>query len=72
MLETNKVILSFFELATSFMIVACVSPLQNAGIVDMIKSCTGDITLAIGDGELQWLSISVGIWGRTHPHKTSL
>jgi len=53
MLETNKVILSFFELATSFMIVACVSPLQNAGIVDMIKSCTGDITLAIGDGELQ-------------------
>ena len=29
-----------------------VAPLQKAGIVDLIKSRTNDMTLAIGDGEL--------------------
>lgn len=29
-----------------------VAPLQKAGIVDLIKSRTDDMTLAIGDGEL--------------------
>jgi hypothetical protein len=29
-----------------------VAPLQKAGIVDLIKSRTDDMTLAIGDGKL--------------------
>jgi len=41
-------------LATSCKVVICcrVAPLQKAGIVDMIKSRTSDMTLAIGDGEI--------------------
>lgn len=35
------------------MVLCCrVAPLQKAGIVDLIKSRTDDMTLAIGDGEL--------------------
>lgn len=43
-----------FDLATSCKVVLCcrVAPLQKAGIVDLIKSRTDDMTLAIGDGEL--------------------
>lgn len=43
-----------FDLATSCRVVLCcrVAPLQKAGIVDLIKSRTDDMTLAIGDGEL--------------------
>lgn len=54
-------ILSFlfqlFDLATSCRVVLCcrVAPLQKAGIVDMIKSRTSDMTLAIGDGEVSFL-----------------
>lgn len=42
-----------FDLATSCRVVICcrVAPLQKAGIVDLIKSRTDDMTLAIGDGE---------------------
>lgn len=42
-----------FNLATSCKVVICcrVAPLQKAGIVDLIKSRTDDMTLAIGDGE---------------------
>jgi phospholipid-transporting ATPase len=43
-----------FDLATSCKVVICcrVAPLQKAGIVDLIKSRTSDMTLAIGDGEI--------------------
>jgi magnesium-transporting ATPase (P-type) len=43
-----------FDLATSCKVVICcrVAPLQKAGIVDLIKSKTSDMTLAIGDGEM--------------------
>lgn len=43
-----------FDLATSCRVVLCcrVAPLQKAGIVDLIKCRTDDLTLAIGDGEL--------------------
>lgn len=46
--------LQLFELATSCSVVLCcrVAPLQKAGIVDLIKSRTDDMTLAIGDGML--------------------
>lgn len=42
-----------FDLATSCRVVLCcrVAPLQKAGIVDLIKTRTDDMTLAIGDGE---------------------
>lgn len=48
------IILQLFDLATSCWVVLCcrVAPLQKAGIVDLIKSRTNDMTLAIGDGEL--------------------
>ncbi|CAI8617135.1 unnamed protein product [Vicia faba] len=41
-----------FDLAISCKVVLCcrVAPLQKAGIVDLIKSRTDDMTLAIGDG----------------------
>ncbi|PPD90151.1 hypothetical protein GOBAR_DD12909 [Gossypium barbadense] len=41
-----------FDIATSCKVVLCcrVAPLQKAGIVDLIKSRTDDMTLAIGDG----------------------
>lgn len=41
-----------FDLATLCRVVLCcrVAPLQKAGIVDMIKGRTDDMTLAIGDG----------------------
>jgi hypothetical protein len=43
-----------FDLATSCKVVICcrVAPLQKAGIVDLIKKRTSDMTLAIGDGEI--------------------
>lgn len=43
-----------FDLATSCDVVLCcrVAPLQKAGIVDLIKSRTDDMTLAIGDGKI--------------------
>lgn len=46
--------LQLFDIATSCRVVLCcrVAPLQKAGIVDLIKSRTDDMTLAIGDGEL--------------------
>ena len=42
-----------FDLATSCRAVICcrVAPLQKAGIVNLIKSRTNDMTLAIGDGK---------------------
>lgn len=44
-----------FEVATSCSVVLCcrVAPLQKAGIVILIKSRTDDMTLAIGDGNLE-------------------
>lgn len=40
-----------------------VAPLQKAGIVDLIKSRTDDMTLAIGDGELDSFGeISASYW----------
>ncbi|KAF5471430.1 hypothetical protein F2P56_008222 [Juglans regia] len=60
-----------FDLATSCRVVLCcrVAPLQKAGIVDMIKSCTDDMTLAIGDGAndvsmIQMADVGVGICGQ--------
>lgn len=51
------VVLQLFDLATSCRVVLCcrVAPLQKAGIVDLIKSRTNDMTLAIGDGEFSIL-----------------
>lgn len=48
--------LQLFDLATSCSVVLCcrVAPLQKAGIVDLIKTRTDDMTLAIGDGELSF------------------
>jgi hypothetical protein len=47
-------ICQLFDLATSCKVVICcrVAPLQKAGIVDLIKKRTSDMTLAIGDGEI--------------------
>lgn len=47
-----------FDLATSCNVVLCcrVAPLQKAGIVDLIKSRTDDMTLAIGDGKFSFLT----------------
>lgn len=41
-----------FEIAIACDVVLCcrVAPLQKAGIVDLIKKRTSDMTLAIGDG----------------------
>ncbi|KAF3633617.1 Phospholipid-transporting ATPase 1 [Capsicum annuum] len=60
-----------FDLATSCRVVICcrVAPLQKAGIVDLIKSRTDDMTLAIGDGAndvsmIQMADVGVGICGQ--------
>ncbi|XP_031247458.1 phospholipid-transporting ATPase 1-like [Pistacia vera] len=60
-----------FDLATSCQVVLCcrVAPLQKAGIVDLIKSRTDDMTLAIGDGAndvsmIQMADVGVGICGQ--------
>ncbi|KAG7027531.1 Phospholipid-transporting ATPase 1, partial [Cucurbita argyrosperma subsp. argyrosperma] len=60
-----------FDLATSCNVVLCcrVAPLQKAGIVDLIKSRTDDMTLAIGDGAndvsmIQMADVGVGICGQ--------
>lgn len=60
-----------FDLATSCQVVVCcrVAPLQKAGIVDLIKSRTDDLTLAIGDGAndvsmIQMADVGVGICGQ--------
>ncbi|XP_020590039.1 phospholipid-transporting ATPase 1-like [Phalaenopsis equestris] len=60
-----------FELATSCRVVLCcrVAPLQKAGIVDLIKSRSNDMTLAIGDGAndvsmIQMADVGVGICGQ--------
>ncbi|CAA6654596.1 unnamed protein product [Spirodela intermedia] len=60
-----------FDLATSCRVVICcrVAPLQKAGIVDLIKSRTNDMTLAIGDGAndvsmIQMADVGVGISGQ--------
>ncbi|KAK9159340.1 hypothetical protein Scep_005914 [Stephania cephalantha] len=60
-----------FDLATSCKVVICcrVAPLQKAGIVDLIKSRTEDMTLAIGDGAndvsmIQMADVGVGICGQ--------
>lgn len=56
-----------FDLATSCRAVICcrVAPLQKAGIVDLIKSRTDDMTLAIGDGELA-TSDALSVQGKTY------
>jgi phospholipid-transporting ATPase len=45
-------LLQLFEVAIACDVVLCcrVAPLQKAGIVDLIKKRTSDMTLAIGDG----------------------
>lgn len=60
-----------FDLATLCRVVLCcrVAPLQKAGIVDMIKGRTDDMTLAIGDGAndvsmIQMADVGVGICGQ--------
>ncbi|XP_010683474.1 phospholipid-transporting ATPase 1 isoform X2 [Beta vulgaris subsp. vulgaris] len=60
-----------FELAIACQVVVCcrVAPLQKAGIVDLIKSRTDDLTLAIGDGAndvsmIQMADVGVGICGQ--------
>ncbi|KAH9603626.1 hypothetical protein KSS87_014153 [Heliosperma pusillum] len=60
-----------FDLATSCKVVICcrVAPLQKAGIVDLIKNRTDDLTLAIGDGAndvsmIQMADVGVGICGQ--------
>ncbi|KAF9598119.1 hypothetical protein IFM89_025355 [Coptis chinensis] len=63
--------LQLFDLAISCKVVLCcrVAPLQKAGIVDLIKSRTDDMTLAIGDGAndvsmIQMADVGVGICGQ--------
>ncbi|XP_050383496.1 phospholipid-transporting ATPase 1-like isoform X2 [Argentina anserina] len=60
-----------FDLATSCSVVVCcrVAPLQKAGIVDLVKTRTDDMTLAIGDGAndvsmIQMADVGVGICGQ--------
>ncbi|XP_010529938.1 PREDICTED: phospholipid-transporting ATPase 1-like [Tarenaya hassleriana] len=60
-----------FDLAIACRVVLCcrVAPLQKAGIVDLIKSRTDDMTLAIGDGAndvsmIQMADVGVGISGQ--------
>ncbi|KAK3017768.1 hypothetical protein RJ639_005084 [Escallonia herrerae] len=62
---------TLFDLATSCRVVLCcrVAPLQKAGIVDLVKSHTDDMTLAIGDGAndvsmIQMADVGVGICGQ--------
>ncbi|KAL6139021.1 hypothetical protein ACLB2K_064299 [Fragaria x ananassa] len=64
-------ILQLFDLATSCSVVVCcrVAPLQKAGIVDLVKTRTDDMTLAIGDGAndvsmIQMADVGVGICGQ--------
>lgn len=60
-LQFNLLFHQLFDLATACRVVLCcrVAPLQKAGIVDMIKGRTDDMTLAIGDGEPAILQIHV-------------
>ncbi|KAG5248361.1 phospholipid-transporting ATPase [Salix suchowensis] len=60
-----------FDIATYCKVVICcrVAPLQKAGVVDLIKSRTDDMTLAIGDGAndvsmIQMADVGVGICGQ--------
>lgn len=60
-----------YDLAISCRVVLCcrVAPLQKAGMVDLIKSRTNDMTLAIGDGAndvsmIQMADVGVGICGQ--------
>ncbi|XP_042476690.1 phospholipid-transporting ATPase 1-like [Macadamia integrifolia] len=60
-----------FDLAIACKVVLCcrVAPLQKAGVVDLIKSRTDDMTLAIGDGAndvsmIQMADVGVGICGQ--------
>ncbi|WOK95873.1 phospholipid-transporting ATPase 1 [Canna indica] len=60
-----------FDLAINCRVVVCcrVAPLQKAGIVDLIKSRTSDMTLAIGDGAndvsmIQMADVGIGICGQ--------
>ncbi|CAN6469461.1 unnamed protein product [Victoria cruziana] len=60
-----------FDIAVSCKVVVCcrVAPLQKAGVVDLIKSRTSDMTLAIGDGAndvsmIQMADVGVGISGQ--------
>ncbi|KAK4342597.1 hypothetical protein RND71_038413 [Anisodus tanguticus] len=60
-----------FDLATSCKVVLCcrIAPLLKAGIVDLIKSRTDDMTLAICDGAndvsmIQMADVGVGICGQ--------
>ncbi|XP_031485201.1 phospholipid-transporting ATPase 1-like isoform X1 [Nymphaea colorata] len=60
-----------FDIAISCKVVLCcrVAPLQKAGVVDLIKSRTNDMTLAIGDGAndvsmIQMADVGVGISGQ--------
>ncbi|XP_047316408.1 phospholipid-transporting ATPase 1-like [Impatiens glandulifera] len=60
-----------YDLATSCKVVLCcrVAPLQKAGIVDLVKSRTDDMTLAIGDGAndvsmIQMADVGIGICGQ--------
>ncbi|XP_057971063.1 phospholipid-transporting ATPase 1-like isoform X2 [Malania oleifera] len=60
-----------FDLAISCRVVLCcrVAPLQKAGIVDLVKSRTDDMTLAIGDGAndvsmIQMADVGIGICGQ--------
>lgn len=70
-LEKKDLESELFDLATSCRVVICcrVAPLQKAGIVDLIKSRTDDMTLAIGDGAndvsmIQMADVGVGICGQ--------
>ncbi|KAF5941070.1 hypothetical protein HYC85_022237 [Camellia sinensis] len=64
-----------FDIATSCRVVICcrVAPLQKAGVVDLIKSRTDDMTLAIGDGAndvsmIQMADVGVGnMWSGRAP-----
>ncbi|GMP40998.1 hypothetical protein CsSME_00011252 [Camellia sinensis var. sinensis] len=60
-----------FQLASKCSVVLCcrVAPLQKAGIVDLVKNKTNDMTLAIGDGTndvsmIQMADLGVGISGQ--------
>jgi phospholipid-transporting ATPase len=63
--------LQLFEIAIACDVVLCcrVAPLQKAGIVDLIKKRTSDMTLAIGDGAndvsmIQMADVGIGISGQ--------
>ncbi|KAM0849382.1 hypothetical protein ACQ4PT_053766 [Festuca glaucescens] len=60
-----------FEVAIACDVVLCcrVAPLQKAGIVDLVKKRTSDMTLAIGDGAndvsmIQMADVGIGISGQ--------